>query len=240
MLHLDRTGTPLPGRDRPHRGLKPLNTTGRFLQNRLSSVAGYVRGRRPLRARPGPARASAAVHQHGEPPARPRVPARRPQFRRISSSSACPIRGRSGPQLERVKHVREALPGWHGAQRGRRRRPRRCSPEARAAGCATSPPDAAPIVVGATGADRVLGPCSPIAEAMRDGHWQRMKRVARALPVGLLRPLAQPHGHLVLDAHLRQPQQGARHRARKRARRDDAVLALAARPPAAATRAAGC
>ena len=88
-----------------------------------------------------------------------------------------------------ARRRRDAAPGAgrsRGAARARRdaqrraadRRPRPCWPtRPRRSGLQVSfAGDAAPIVVAADGADRVLGTMlAAIADSMHDGHWQRMK-----------------------------------------------------------------
>ena len=134
--------------------------------------------------------------------------------------------------LQRVRSVREALRGLAATHN---EGPESDGTEvlaeqARRSGLQVSfAADAAPILVAADGADGVLGTVlATIADAMHDGHWQRMKACRNErCRLGLLRPLAQPHGHVVLDAHLRQPPQGPRPPRPAGGRRMMTVLALA-------------
>ena len=134
--------------------------------------------------------------------------------------------------LQRVRSVREALRGLAATHN---EGPESDGTEvlaeqARRSGLQVSfAADAAPILVGADGADGVLG-----TVLATDRRCDARRPLAahegvsqRALPLGLLRPLAQPHGHVVLDAHLRQPPQGARPSRPAGGRRMMTVLALA-------------
>ena len=102
------------------------------------------------------------------------------EFRRICLELGLPDPGRvTAPQLARVKEVREALRALAAAHNDGPSAPSTAAlaRQARRSGLRVSfAGDAAPIVVEGSGTDRVLGAVlTLIAEAMRDGHWQRMK-----------------------------------------------------------------
>ena len=91
-----------------------------------------------------------------------------------------------------------------GAERGRRAQ-RRC--EAR-----FDPTGTIGVTGRSAGIDGALGQIiAVVVQAVADGTWTRLKACrGRRVPVGVLRPLAQPLGPVVRDGGVRQPQQGPR------------------------------